>query len=523
MYSTQNPATARTTGFSIEAALFAAACVFCTLPVWVPDFPPMADLPQHAAQVSLLFNLAQPGFKFAELFKINLFTPYLFGYGLIAAFLPALGIVAACKAVVSLALAAFPMATRYFLRAVGSNPFFAWLVFPTLYGFSYQWGFLNFLVAAPVGLAFLGLAWRRGADRSLGSALFMAAALNVLFFCHALIFGFFVGIAATCWIFQARHPRELIALAWPLLTVIPAVIAWILINRSHPAATQSITFWDLAWFDAIDPYYVHLAAWKSSPHPGWGRIAGFIPRLLGVRPDWPSFFVGIFLFLVPLLAGGRISKSMPRLIPVVFCLATLLFVPSFVFGTGFVFQRFTLFAVPLYLAALEFPPPEEWAGRRWLSVSLPVIAISWIALMANRALVFNEQADGFTAILDRMEPGKRTLAMIFARDDPVSIAPTFINFPAWYSAVKQGITDPSAASFLQMPVAFRLDKIPKATVMGFDWNPDWFDWRAYDGEQYDYFVVRAENDPTGRLFGNAPPGVSLLGYAGQWYLYGRGP
>ena len=90
----------------IERYLFLLACLLCGMPVWLPQFPPMVDLPQHAAQVVLLLNLDKPGFPFSELFHLNLFTPYLLGYGLIAAFTPVLGIVAACKLIIWLALAA---------------------------------------------------------------------------------------------------------------------------------------------------------------------------------------------------------------------------------------------------------------------------------------------------------------------------------------------------------------------------------------------------------------------------------
>jgi hypothetical protein len=68
----------------IERYLFLSACLLCGLPVWLPYYPPMVDLPQHAAQVTLLLNIGKPGFPFSDLFHLNLFTPYLLGYGLIA-------------------------------------------------------------------------------------------------------------------------------------------------------------------------------------------------------------------------------------------------------------------------------------------------------------------------------------------------------------------------------------------------------------------------------------------------------
>lgn len=39
-----------------ENFLFLLACFLGLLPVWLPRFPSMVDLPQHAAQISLFLN-----------------------------------------------------------------------------------------------------------------------------------------------------------------------------------------------------------------------------------------------------------------------------------------------------------------------------------------------------------------------------------------------------------------------------------------------------------------------------------
>src|SRR5208282_118074 len=63
-----------------EMIILVIASVLATIPVWIASYPPMSDLPQHAAQVALLRNLHDPNFHFAGLFELNWFTPYLFGY-----------------------------------------------------------------------------------------------------------------------------------------------------------------------------------------------------------------------------------------------------------------------------------------------------------------------------------------------------------------------------------------------------------------------------------------------------------
>ncbi len=503
-----------------ERAFFFLACLLCGLPVWVPHFPPMTDLPQHAAQVSLLSNIGRPDFPFSEQFEIHLFTPYLFGYGLVAAFTPLLGIAAACKLVVSLALGAFALSTRFLLRQVGADPYWAWLTFPALYGFTYQWGLLNFLVAAPIGIFFLGLVWRQKARPDLKSSLLIMLALYVLFFCHALIMGLFALIAAAYWLYYAPRPRDFIKCAWPLFALAPLVLAW-LIMASKNAGTHFPIQWDLSWRNTTNGYYAYLSSLSNEKEPGWGRITGFIPRLLGARPGLAVTLLGVTLFAMPFLAGSRINTSRPRVTPVVVVTLVLLLLPSFLFGTALTFQRFTLLSMPLFLIMIDAP---EHVGRvqRWLRLLCPLIAFAWIGYVTNHSLRFEKEAEGFEYILAHMEPCKRSLSLIFVPGDKDSIAPTFLQFPAWYSALKSGVTDPSFAVNFQ-PVTYKSELIPKVNWDDFAWHPQVFSWNTYEGRKYDYFVIRAPIDAGRIVFKDATCNVELIAREAQWWLYRRDP
>ena len=477
----------------------------------------MVDLPQHVAQVALLLNLGKPDFPFSELFRLNLFTPYLLGYGLIAAFTPALGIVAACKLFIWLALAAFAISTRFLLRAAGADPYWAWLTFPVLYGFTYQWGLLIFLIAAPIGLLFLALIWRMKAQPDLRSSVAVTLMLFALFFSHALILGFFSLIALAYWLFSVRRVRDFIRCAWPMAAIAPLVFIWFALASNHQLGNFP-TGWDLSWFRTDDDYYASMAAWADHDNPGWGRVNGFMPRLLGVRPQLFFTLLGIFLFALPFISGSRISKSRVRLIPVLAVSFILILFPTFLLGTMYAFQRFTFLVMPLYLVMIDTPVAIGRA-QRYLRLLAPAIAFGWIGYMSINALQFNKDMDGFDKVLAKMEPGKRALSLVFARDDSRSIAPVFIHFPSWYSALKSGVTDPSFAVYVQQPVIYKPEQVPKAKTYGFEWNPQWFDWQKFDGSKYDYFVARAPVDMGAYLFRAAPCKIELAAQEGQWWLY----
>ena len=477
----------------------------------------MVDLPQHAALISLFLNMGNPDFAFHNEFQINLFTPYLLGYLLIAALSPLLGVVTASKLLIGFALFSFSLSTRFVLRKTGADPYWAWLVFPTLYGFSYQWGFLNFLIAAPIGILFLDLVWRKIQSHSIRSSLLIMLTLYVLFFSHALIMGLFSLIALGYWMFTARQLSDFLRRAWPMFALAPLVIAWFALASKHPQTSHPIE-WDLSWISTTDGYYSYIADWINPENRNWGRITGFIPRMLGVRPNIIVIALGIMLFALPFLAGGRMTKSRKRLVPLGAVTLLLLFLPSVLFGNVFTVQRFSLLAMPLFLITIN-SPIRLGAAQQYIRLCAPVIAFSWIAFMSINALQLNKESDDFEVIMTKMEPQKTAMSLIFSRDDGHSIAPTFINYPAWYSAVKEGIVHPSFAEFTGMPVGYKPEYTPRASIQGVAWNPKGFNWQTHEGYKYDYFLIRSPVNVSSYIFRSAPCPINLAAQSGMWWLY----
>jgi hypothetical protein len=58
-----------------------------------------------------------------------------------------------------------------------------------------------------------------------------------------------------------------------------------------------------------------------------------------------------------------------------------------------------------------------------------------------------------------------------------------------------------------------------AKFEGFEWNPQWFDWKKFEGDKYDYFIARAPKDMGGYLFQTASCQIELAAHAGEWWLY----
>jgi hypothetical protein len=496
-----------------------AVSAFATSPVWLPAYPPMTDLPQHAAQITLFSNLHNPRFEYADLFNINWFTPYLLGYILLYSVTPLLGIVAACKLVISVSLIALPLSTALLMRETGADEYWALLTIPAMYGFSYYWGFLNFIVATPLGVLFVWVLIRYFRSGEKKNLLWIALLLNLLFFCHALICAFaaLIGIFYTAC--EGRSFRRTLTFCLTCSSVLPLALVWLWKSRQVHPTRYAFTQWDLGWFDTIEPYYKGLASWAEPVHPGWGRISGFVPRLLGVEPRLEYVLVASALFLMPVLAGSRFSRRLAVWTPFLVCALVLLFAPSVWLGTAFVFQRFTVFALPFFLIALSAGTPVSQRRQNLFRVAGVLIVTAWIAAICVRTKAYDREAIGFTSVLSKMEPNQRVLSLDFERDSTATISPSFAHFAAWYSAEKQGIVDPSNAYWYVELIRYNPGKVPKAKLWDFEWNPAEFSWDSYEGGKYRYFLVSALSDQGSSIFRDAKCPVHLKYSASIWWLY----
>ena len=497
-----------------------AASLLATIPVWIPTFPPMTDLPQHASQIALLRHMLSPEFRFESYFHINWFTPYLLGYLLVYAIAPIVGIVAACKTVIALAIASLPLATMLLMSETGSDRRWALLAIPGMYGFSYRLGFpeLSGGGAAGAGIRLADLAARAKAVGLDGNCsrhhhqrpvLLPRDDLRVLRVCcrlHPLAFR--KQLADGC--------RSRTSLA----SAIPMMVVWGTRTLANPLAKRP-TLWDLNWFTTQDGYYTAIASWTNLGGWGWGRTAGIFPRLLGVRPGVVATLVGLALFLLPLAAGARFRKRLLVWVPFIICLATLLFVPGILFGTDFTFQRFTVFALPLYLITLQ-SPAREWP--RWTWPACALLAGGWIAVVSSNAVRYEADAAGFVEILSRMEPGERALSFEFERDSLATIAPPFLHFPAWYSALKGGVVDPNIAGTHVQLVLYRPEYQPAARLWGFEWFPGMSELAPFWRSTVSLFrCALSALDPGPRMFRGATCDVRLVHHVNHWWLYERDP
>lgn len=478
------------------AFFFCACCAM--VPLWSIKYPPMVDLPQHAAQVFMWKHFDNPAYDFKETYYLKYSSPYFVGYVLARFFAVFLPIHAAMKAAISLVFLALPLTMDRLLKTAGADRWWALLGFPLAYSFAFHWGFFNFIVAVPAGVAFVWASWLYARGPTRRSGLVVSLLALILYYCHALVFG--VCIAAVGLLLLASIAgglKEKVIGVLPLVPPVAAIGVWVLTLRSTDESTGTQTLWS---------------------ENTWQRVLDMPSILLGggqVKDGW--WIGGFILFLLPFVFGTLRRRPGWLWLPALVATVIFFAMPNRTLGTWFVYQRLAVF-IPIFLL-VAVAPAASAARRRWGRATLIAFVVGWMAFLTVQFQPIGEEGRQFDELLDRMEPNKKVLGLVF---DPgtgyATGLPVFGHFFSWYQAQKGGRSEFSFAIAFPQLVQYREGRGPIANPQ-LSLHPDRFNWQR-DG-LFDYFLVRGDGNPGAFLFREADAPVVLEGRAGDWWLFQR--
>jgi hypothetical protein len=385
------------------------------------------------------------------------------------------------------------------------------------YGYSFSWGFIAFLAGAPLVLLLLSRAVspkdaahpehdpgrstdgpdRRtslGPDRSRAVGTLVLSSL--LLMTHALLHAFALVIALP---FVLRRPgtaRERLLRVLPWVAPLPLGLVW------------------AAWTWWVEP----VAAEPPRLDIGWFRVPWALLSLTGQPVGTPGFVLGSAFLLAPLLLAGKLRTGWLRWWPALVTVALVLVGPSVLLGCAWLPGRWTAFLVPLLLFAVDPPAPGSRRSRGSLPACL-LLAGSHLSFEVPSLLAFERDAEEFEPVLSVMAPGRRVLSIPLLAGTEWNPGAPFLHHPQWYAVEKGGIVDFSFASYYVLLVRYRRE-VGEVLAAGFPWHPEQFIEKARSLGPFDYYVVRAAEDPTHRLF---PRGdVRLLLRSGRYFLYRPG-
>lgn len=474
-----------------RAVALALGCC-AVLPFWVGDYMPLADLPQHAAQISIAQHWSDPDFGYQMQYSVNWYSSQLLAYNITRAFAVVLPLTSAIKLVLSLAVLALAASVDWLVRTMGGDRWWGLLAFPLGFGFSMYWGMYNYVVAIPVGIVLIIFCLRYASAPSLGRAGGVLLGANVLFFIHSLILAY-AGLVSVS-VIAARAPglRNKL-LGWAALaSVLPTVALWWSVQGARPSTATTLMEADLGAHRLR-----HLFAFQVSAE------------------SEPSFqtAVGLGLLLLPFALGARFSRERWRYLPLLVTLAVFALAPRAALDIDLIYERFAVFVLPALLCALEPGVVGSW--RRLAVgglVGAQLLGVAWAFFR------FDREARSLDDVLAKTEPHKRLLYMPVEQTSRAVPHEVYSHFGSWYQVRRGGVADFSFAELYPAWYRYRPGSEPNLPKE-FDSHADHFRYDLHDGQRYDYFLAHGPVVP--EWFVAAPDRVRRIMSIGEWTLFGR--
>ena len=490
-----------------ERALFLAVALAGAATFWLAPRLPMVDLPQHVGQVTLWRDLLLGVSPFAGDVRINLFTPYLIGYGFALPLAFAMDAGEALRLVLAASFLAYLAAARGLRRELGGDPRLDWLFLFGFFGVGWSWGLYTFLVAAPWTLATLRLAVRFDAAPTLARAAALTAAGALLLFCHGLQFLFMLAAGAAITLerawrtFSADDLRAATAAAGRRVAPYAALAVLLLLFMAARAV-------------ALGPEPSTSFAFGA---PLWTRPANAIVHIWGESPR-PVFVAATIIALYAPLQMGFAPARGPGLALFLTVVAVSLFNVSIALNTGFLYERFALYLAPFWALALK--PVPNAGPRRRAHGALVAAACVCLAGHGARIAAFADEDRDFQNALAAVAPGERALGVVLDRSSAAAGSRfVYQHWPVWAQSARGAFVDFNFAYFHPQVVRFRPERTPRA-LQAQNENPQLFDWNEWDAGRYDVVIARGSRETQkALLLDRSPCRLEAVATAADWTAY----
>ncbi|WP_437740834.1 hypothetical protein WMF39_34960 [Sorangium sp. So ce1504] len=536
-------------GAALALVVVAASVYVIAVPLAVVRYPPMTDLPFHAAETAAFRHYLDPAWHFREQFTLQpLAVPYMSMYALGALLMLVLPPVAAVKVAAAAMLALLPAGLAVLFHGLKRSPLLGVLGLLLVWCNLTHWGFLNHmgalgLFAMVVGLTLLLL------DRpSRGRQIALALALVALFFTHIFRFPFALAAVVGTAIVVFPATRRLRPIALPLAPSLALFAAWLVVRTDtlHAAPIAPALHWErlreipsLLFTSFTDPAEA-AAAGRAARFVLAALLvcaAGAAARLAGAGGDAARSPAGASADAACSPAGAGAAPSsavdapqwsfarLAALVPVacaIVFLGLFLSLPLQIGLWWYVYPREIVAALFLALGAFPDLPRSPWLKVPAV-LALSAAAVLLGAVVRDNYRRFDQSTRDFDAIIARIPQAPRLLYLVFDHGGSTRTTTPFIHLPAWVQATRGGWLSFHFAVWDASPVAYRPREepgavVPPPTPLRWEWTPEKFDVRRH-GAFFDWFLVRRRAGAN-HLFAK-DPSIVAVDHVGDWWLYQR--
>ncbi|WP_437981079.1 hypothetical protein [Sorangium sp. So ce117] len=536
---------------ALALVVVAASVYVIAVPLAVVRYPPMTDLPFHAAETAAFRHYLDPAWHFREQFTLQpLAVPYMSMYALGALLMLVLPPVAAVKVAAAAMLALLPAGLAVLFHGLKRSPLLGVLGLLLVWCNLTHWGFLNHmgalgLFAMVVGLTLLLL------DRpSRGRQIALALALVALFFTHIFRFPFALAAVVGAAIVVFPATRRLRPIALPLAPSLALFAAWLVVRTDtlHAAPIAPALHWErlgevpsLLFTSFTDPAeaaaagraarfvlaaLLICAAGAAARLAGAGGDAARSPEGASATADAACSPAGAGAAPSPAVDAPRWSFArLAALVPIacaIVFLGLFLSLPLQIGLWWYVYPREIVAALFIGLGAFPDLPRSPWLKVPAV-LALSAAAVFLGAVARDNYRRFDQSTRDFDAIIARIPQAPRLLYLVFDHGGSTRTTTPFIHLPAWVQATRGGWLSFHFAVWDASPVAYRPREepgavVPPPTPLRWEWTPSIFDVRRH-GAFFDWFLVRRRAGAN-HLFAK-DPSIVAVDHVGDWWLYRR--
>ncbi|HEX4460757.1 MAG TPA: hypothetical protein VIA18_22415, partial [Polyangia bacterium] len=496
---------------SLLFTLFVALWICALLPIWVPRFLPLLDLPDHLDAIAIWHRYHDTDWRYSQYYILNLFPfpywGYFFPVHLLSYVFP---IEIANKLYLSAYALALPLSLLILARRFGRSPWLALFAFPLVFNMNFTYGFITFC-AGIVVLTFALVVLDRFLELPTKRRAWALALLTLgLYSTHVLPWAFF-GVATIVLVFcHGYHPRR-IAAAFALESP-SLLLAAYAFTRAHHGKT------------AIQPGPLHFEATFEGV---LSSLQSVPTRLVSGWPGDAPYYMLLVLGLVWLAllltahadepaAPARPGFAYRLELVIALAAAAYLFLPMHLLKPVDLWMIGGRFLAIVALFGALLPRGTIRGHRRLLFIPVIVISILYPSLLARKWLQFDRRAGSFRRLVKQIERGSSTLTIV--TDDGLdpsadAQAAPYIQFHAYVQFLVGGY-EPWALSS-----GFPYYERPGVEQPAPRWkHPETFNFDA-NGATYDYILTKAEFADHG-IFGPDDAGrAPLVARDGDWRLY----
>lgn len=365
---------------AVSHAALAACLVLAVLPLLAVDYPPVFDYANHLSRAYVIAHLDEVPVFAAHFRTTSFLIPNVLADLVLLALLPALGIIAAGKALLILTLA-LTLTGAYVLGRVLSGRFqpLPLLAALLLYNEGFFWGFLNYDLGLGLLLwglaAWLALEGRRGGQLAAGAGFAL-----VIFLAHLASFGLYACAIAAVELERAWRTR-------------------FSLRRLAASAAQFVP--PLALFYGLSPSR-GLALTAEFDFSLFGKVMPFTRLLSSGNPSLDIFTASALVgMVVALLACGAARLHRLALLVAALFLVLIETLPFTMLGSYFLDSRIVIAFALMVAAGLS------QKGGHLAPVAVLVVALAAIRTAGLLDDWRQQDADyaRVVAALDRVRPG----------------------------------------------------------------------------------------------------------------------